>query len=66
MPINDKFSKIIGIGFCCLKIKSVTETVMDMIGMRKKKTMGTKSSIIAPAEYTAVQMVAAVNVQANA
>jgi hypothetical protein len=36
-----------------------------MIHRRKAKTMGTKSSAVPQAEYTAVWMAAATNVQAN-
>lgn len=65
MSINGPFSKIFGLGFCCLELKRLTETVTDGIHRRKEKTTDPKSCAIPLAGYTVMQMVAAVNVQPN-
>lgn len=66
MHINGHLSKIFGFGFCCLELKRLTETVVDLIHRRKENHIDPKSFAIPLARFTVMQMVAAVNVQLNA
>lgn len=67
MHTNGHFPKILGFPFYCLKLKRLTETVMDLIHRRKEKkqNIDPKSFAIPLAGYTAMKMVKAVNIQPN-